>query len=206
MKTEDLKAQGLTDEQITFVMAENGKDLKALQNENATLKTENAQLENDKKVITKEKEDKEKAYNDLQKNTISKEEYDNKIKEIEGNAKKEHEDYVLGQLLDQAMEDAKVLKSENARSSVKGLLEMDKISIAKDQKSLIGIKEQLDAIKKTDGYFFEKSVKGHSPAGGTGNDDTDDNDDSSGISSASDIAKELNAQSNAGTQKSQFFN
>lgn len=206
MKTEDLKAQGLTDEQITFVMAENGKDLKALQDENATLKTEKAQLENDKKVITKEKEDKEKAYNDLQKNTISKEEYDNKIKEIEGNAKKEHEDYVLDQLLNAALEDAKVLKSENARSSVKGLLEMDKISIAKDQKSLIGIKEQLDAIKKTDGYFFEKSVKGHSPAGGTGNDDTDDNNDSSGISSASDIAKELNAQSNAGTQKSQFFN
>lgn len=206
MKTEDLKAQGLTDEQITFVMAENGKDLKALQDENATLKTEKAQLENDKKVITKEKEDKEKAYNDLQKNTISKEEYDNKIKEIEGNAKKEHEDYVLDQLLNAALEDAKVLKSENARSSVKGLLEMDKISIAKDQKSLIGIKEQLDAIKKTDGYFFEKSVKGHSPAGGTGNDDTDDNNDSSGISSASDIAKELNAQSNAGTLKSQFFN
>lgn len=205
MKTEDLKAQGLTDEQITFVMAENGKDLKALQDENATLKTEKAQLENDKKVITKEKEDKEKAYNDLQKNTISKEEYDNKIKEIEGNAKKEHEDYVLDQLLNAALEDAKVLKSENARSSVKGLLEMDKISIAKDQKSLIGIKEQLDAIKKTDGYFFEKSVKGHSPAGGTGNDDIDD-DNTNSIGSASDIAKELNAQNNAGTQKSQFFN
>ena len=40
MKTEDLKAQGLTEEQINFVMGENGKDLKALQEENATLKTE----------------------------------------------------------------------------------------------------------------------------------------------------------------------
>ena len=28
MKTEDLKAQGLTDEQINFVMSENGKDIK----------------------------------------------------------------------------------------------------------------------------------------------------------------------------------
>lgn len=27
MKTEDLKAQGLTDEQVAFVMAENGKDI-----------------------------------------------------------------------------------------------------------------------------------------------------------------------------------
>lgn len=205
MKTEDLKAKGLTDEQITFVMQENGKDLKVLQDENATLKTEKAQLENDKNVITKEKEDKERAYNDLQKNTISKEEYDKKIKEIEEASKKAHEDYVLDQLLDQALEGAKVLNTENARASVKKLLDMEKISIAKDQKSLIGIKEQLDGIKKTDGYFFEKSVKGHSPAGGTGSDEEGE-EDTEGIGSASDIAKELNAQNNAGNQKSQFFN
>lgn len=40
MKTEDLKAQGLTDEQIGFVMAENGKDLKKLQKENENLTTD----------------------------------------------------------------------------------------------------------------------------------------------------------------------
>ena len=37
MKTEELKAQGLTEEQISFVMAENGKDLKELQKENDNL-------------------------------------------------------------------------------------------------------------------------------------------------------------------------
>ena len=37
MKTEDLKEKGLTEEQINFVMAENGKDLKKLQKENETL-------------------------------------------------------------------------------------------------------------------------------------------------------------------------
>ena len=37
MKTEELKAQGLTDEQVNFVMAENGKDLKKLQKENENL-------------------------------------------------------------------------------------------------------------------------------------------------------------------------
>lgn len=204
MKTDDLKAQGLTDEQVNFVMGENGKDLKALQDEVATLKTEKAQLENDKSVITKEKEDKEKAYDELQKNTISKDDYDKKIKEIEENSKKAHEDYVLDQLLNSALEDAKVLKSDNARSSVKGLLDMDKISVAKDQKSLIGIKEQLDAIKKTDAYFFEKTLKGYRPVDKTDNDA--DGDEESGISSASDIAKELNAQGNTGNQKSQFFN
>lgn len=37
MKTEDLKEKGLTEEQIAFVMAENGKDLKKLQKENENL-------------------------------------------------------------------------------------------------------------------------------------------------------------------------
>ena len=37
MKTEELKAQGLTEEQISFVMAENGKDLKKLQKEHDNL-------------------------------------------------------------------------------------------------------------------------------------------------------------------------
>lgn len=204
MKTEDLKAKGLTDEQITFVMSENGKDLKTLQDENATLKTEKSQLENDKKVLEKEKGEKEKAIADLQKNTITTEEYNKKIKEIEDASKKEHEDYVLNQLLDQALNDAKVLNTENSRKSVKGLLDMEKISISKDQKTLIGAKEQLDAIKKTDGYFFEKTVRGHSPVGGTGNDEDDE--DSSSVSSASDIAKELNSQGAGSQGKSQFFN
>ena len=49
-------------------MSENGKDLKALQDENATLKTEKAQLENDKKSNYKKKrKTKEKAYTELQK-------------------------------------------------------------------------------------------------------------------------------------------
>lgn len=37
MKTEELKSKGLTQEQIDFVMSENGKDIKALQDENKTL-------------------------------------------------------------------------------------------------------------------------------------------------------------------------
>ena len=203
MKTEDLKAKGLTDEQITFVMGENGKDIKTLQEENANLKTEKAQLENDKKLITKEKEDKEKVLSDLQKSTISKEEYDKKVKEIEDASKKAHEDYVLDQLLGQALEDAKVLKNENARASIKGLLDMEKISIAKDQKSLIGIKEQLDEIKKTDGYFFNSKASGIKPAnpgadGGKGDDD-------GGISLAANFAKQANESESSGI-KSQFFN
>ena len=37
MKTEELKEKGLTEDQIAFVMAENGKDLKKVQKENENL-------------------------------------------------------------------------------------------------------------------------------------------------------------------------
>jgi hypothetical protein len=40
MKTEELKAQGLTEEQIAFVMAENGKDIKREQDKAAAFKTQ----------------------------------------------------------------------------------------------------------------------------------------------------------------------
>lgn len=40
MKTENLKAKGLTDEQIAYVMAENGKDVNALKGEISKLQTD----------------------------------------------------------------------------------------------------------------------------------------------------------------------
>ena len=40
MKTEELKAQGLTDEQVSFVMSENGKDIKREQDKASAFKTQ----------------------------------------------------------------------------------------------------------------------------------------------------------------------
>lgn len=203
MKTEDLKAQGLTEDQINFVLAENGKDLKALQEENKTLKADKSQLENDKKVLEKEKGDKEKALDELQKNTITKEEYDKKVKEIEDNAKKEHADYIFNELLKQAFKDSKVRSTDNTINAVKASLDLAKITTDKEGKTLIGIKEQLDALKKTDPHFFEITANGNQPNepganGGKG-------DDGEGTSIASNIAKEAN-KSDSQETKSQFFN
>ncbi len=203
MKTDDLKAQGLTDEQIAFVMKENGTDLKALQDENATLKTEKSQLENDKQVLEKEKGEKEQALKNLQEKSITKEEYDKKVKEIEDNAKKEHADYIFNELLKNAFKDAKVRNTENNINAVKGSLDLTKITTDKDGKTLIGIKEQLEELKKSDPHFFETSANGNEPNepganGGKG-------DDGSDVSIASNIAKEANKRESQET-KSQFFN
>lgn len=204
MKTEDLKSKGLSEEQINFVMAENGKDLKALQDENTTLKTEKSQLENDKKILEKEKSDKDKALSDLQKNTITKEEYDKKIKEIEENAKKENEEYIYNDLLNRGLDDAKVLKDEITRTAIISLInkDKDKTKVSDDKKSLVGLKELIEGYKKQAPHFFEKKASGYSPVNPESGDKGDDDGE---FSMASNFAKEAN-KSDEGETKSLFFN
>lgn len=204
MKTEDLKSKGLSEEQIDFVMAENGKDLKALQDENTTLKSEKSQLENDKKILEKEKSDKDKALAALQKDTITKEEYDKKIKEIEENAKKENEEYVYNDLLSKSLDDAKVLKDEITRTAIISLINRnkDKTKLSDDKKSIVGLKELIEGYKKQAPHFFEKKASGYTPINPESGDKGDGDDD---ISMASNFAKEAN-KSDEGEKKSLFFN
>lgn len=203
MKREELKTMGLTDEQIESVMAKNGAEVAALNTQITTLKSEKSQLENDKQVLEKEKGEKEKALNELQKNSITKEEYDKKVKEIEDNAKKEHSDYIFNELLKTAFKDAKVRNTENNINAVKGSLDLTKITTDKEGKSLIGIKEQLDALKKTDPHFFETKVGGSQQGEPDGNGGKGD--DGEGASMASNFAKEAN-KSDSQETKSLFFN
>lgn len=93
MKTEDLKAQGLTDEQIQFVFAENSKDIKKYQDDNKTLETDiantkqlladaNKEIEGYKNMdiesIKKSADDWKQKYEDLEKQKAE-EEYERKI-------------------------------------------------------------------------------------------------------------------------------
>ena len=201
MKREELKAMGLTDEQVESVMAKNGAEVAALNTQITTLKSEKAQLENDKKVITKEKEDKEKAITELQKNSISKEENDKKVKEIEENAKKENEEYVYNDLLNKGLDDAKVLKDEFTRTAIISLInkDKDKTKISDDKKSIVGLKELIENYKKQAPHFFEKKASGYSPVDPEG----DKGDGDGEVSMASNFAKRNNAEDKA--EKSQFF-
>lgn len=201
MKREELKAMGLTDEQVESVMAKSGAEVAALNTQITTLKSEKAQLENEKKVITKEKEDKEKAIAELQKNSISKEEYDKKVKEIEENAKKENDEYVYNDLLNKGLDDAKVLKDEFTRTAIISLInkDKDKTKLSDDKKSIVGLKELVEGYKKQAPHFFEKKASGYSPVDPEG----DKGDGDGEVSMASNFAKRNNAEDKA--EKSQFF-
>ena len=182
MKREELKAMGLTDEQVESVMAKNGAEVAALNNQITTLQSEKSQLENDKKVITKEKEDKEKAIADLQKN----------------------KDYIYNDLLNKGLDDAKVLKDDLTREAFISLInkDKDKIKLSDDKKSLIGLKEITDNYKKQAPHFFEKKkANGYEPV----NPEGDRGDDDGEISMAANFAKEANKSESQNT-KSQFFN
>lgn len=85
MKTEDLKSHGLTDEQIAFVMAENGKDVKREKDKADTYKTQldtaNETLKGfegkDFDKLTKERDEWKEKF------SSAKTEYDEKLKAID---------------------------------------------------------------------------------------------------------------------------
>ena len=63
------------------------------------------------------------------------------------------------------------------------------------------LKEQLDELKKTDSYFFEKKASGYEPV----NPEGDKGDGDGEVSMAANFAKEANKSESQET-KSQFFN
>lgn len=59
------------------------------------------------------------------------------------------------------------LLSYNAKNPkvLKSLLDVDKLTL--DNDNIIGLNEQIEAIKKSDDYLFEKEIKGSGHFGGT---------------------------------------
>lgn len=148
MKTEDLQAQGLTQEQINFVMAENGKDLKKSQREIDTLTTDRdtwkkkaetaeATLKGfegkDFDTITKERDEWKKKAEDAEK------EYSSKI------AEREKED-----LLKEAFAEIE-FTSESAKKAIMAQISE---SVTVKNGKLIGFNDLLEDIKKSDASAF----------------------------------------------------
>ena len=58
--------------------------------------------------------------------------------------------------------------------AIKGLLNMDDIKL-NDKDELIGVNDQLEALKKSDSYLFDEGQKqSYNPSGGNGSNDKDD--------------------------------
>lgn len=149
MKTEELKARGLTDDQISFVMAENGKDLKKLQKENESLisdrdnwkaKAETAEetlkgFEGiDPEQIQQELSDWKKKAEDAEK------EFNNKIYERD-----------FADALKTALEEVN-FSSESAKKAISADIKEAGLKL-KDGK-ILGLNDLLDQLRETDASAF----------------------------------------------------
>ena len=132
MKTEDLKAQGLTDEQIKFIMAENGKDINA---EKAKITAETDKLTKATETIA-QLQDTVKKFDGVDVE---------KLKKDLADAETKYNADLSATKLNYALE-ARLAKEGAVNSkAVKALLDGSKISL--DGDNLIGVDAHLNALK-----------------------------------------------------------
>lgn len=202
MRTEDLKAKGLNDDQISYVMAENGKDIKTLQDENATLKTEKTQLETEKNVLSQQITDRDKTIQNLQTNSITKQQHDQEITELKDQIAKEQEKSIRDGIIASLNEEFGVIDTEENKQALNFLLEIEKQPLDKEKKEITGLRAKYEALQKSNPQYFNSDLKGLKPGGTGGNSsDADDKD----ISLATEFAKEAN-KTQQGPTESKFFN
>lgn len=148
MKTEDLKAQGLTEEQITYVMAENGKDIAREQGDKKTLEKE---LE-DTKTLLKDANKQIDSFKSMDIETIKKtaEDYKTKYEEADKKSKEDIAELKKSHAIDLAL-----INTHHAKNvkSVRANLNLENIKLDGDK--LIGFDDQIEALKKSDAYLFE---------------------------------------------------
>lgn len=146
MKTEDLKAQGLTDEQISFVMAENGKDLKKLQKENETLTT-------DRDAWKEKAETAEETLKGFE--GINPAEMEAKLAEYKQKAEDAEKEYNR-KIAERDFEDTltAAIREANGKNAkaIRALLDTESLMKSRNQKD--DVKKSLDALKAAEDSSF----------------------------------------------------
>lgn len=148
MKREDLKAKGLTDDQIEFVMAEHGKAIAAEVAKTTEATTNVTSLQDQIKQRDKDIKELQKqtgGNTDLQKQL---EEWQEKYKADTEALEQKLADQKLDAALDAAIHGA---KGRNPKA-IKALLNREALKL-KDDGSIEGL--DLDALKTSDAYLFE---------------------------------------------------
>lgn len=188
MKREELKEHGLSEEQINFVMAQNGKDVNALNDKINGLTSERDGLQ-------KQIEDRDKQLNTLKKSSKDNDELQSQIKQLQDENKQAKQKYqndlaakTKSFKIEGALRDA---KAKNIKT-VLPLIDTEKVSV-NDDGTLNGLSEQLDNIKQDNGFLFGEENK--TPRVEIKNDFQDGNDKNTSDTIVSHIAERF-AESN----------
>lgn len=140
LKTEDLQAQGLTQEQINYVMAEHGKEINPLKSEKDNLRT---QLQTAQTAL--------KSFDG-----VNVAEYQQKIAKLTKDLADKEAEY-LRNIADRDFNDTlkEAISASGARNSkaVMALLDQATLKASKNQKE--DIQKALDDVKKENDYLFQ---------------------------------------------------
>lgn len=175
MKTETLQGIGLNDEQIRSVMAEYGKEINPL-------KQAQASAEQERDSLKAQLEDVNGQLSEAQKNSKKGSELQGQLKDLQkqfDDSKAKAEEQLQATKKD--YEIAAALSKAGAKNdkAVKALLDTEKVNFD-DNGKLIGLSEQLEAVKKDNDFLFADAnesnpkptitSKGNpNPDGGNGN-------------------------------------
>ena len=149
MKTETLQGIGLNDEQIRSVMAEYGKEINPL-------KQAQASAEQERDSLKAQLEDVNGQLSEAQKNSKKGSELQGQLKDLQQqfeDSKAKAEEQLQATKKD--YEIAAALSKAGAKNdkAVKALLDTEKVNFD-DNGKLIGLSEQLEAVKKDNDFLF----------------------------------------------------
>lgn len=172
MKREDLKALGLTDEQIEKVMAENGKDIEKHKADAETNKTEAAGLKSQLEAANGTIAERNKQLDELKK--VDPAALQAKITELQTantEAETKHAEQLKQLKMDSAIENGLIKAGAVNTKAVKALLDAGKISL--DGDNVLGLDDQIKALRETEKWAFAaqtapKSGDRHGTSGTSG--------------------------------------
>lgn len=195
MKTEDLKVQGLTDEQIQFVFAENGKDIQKWKNDVEVLKLK---IKDTEKLLSDAKNEIE-SYQEMDIAAIQKSADDWKAKYE--NLEKQKADEEYERKIDEYLGSFEINDEVHAEK-IKSLIKEKELKFdSKDEKKLIGGDDIVNSYKEKYPHVFgsEQKLKGVKIVTGA------DKKDVNTVSEGGNFAKAMNEKENKQTE-SKFFN
>lgn len=155
MNKEELIALGLTEEQATKVLEIN-KDMIPY--------TRFKEVNDEKNELKNQLSNRDTQLKELAKITKDNEELNSKIKELQEsnkNAQTEYEHKLSSLRLDNGIELALTQGGALNNKAVKALLNMDSIKFDNDK--LVGLDEQLKALRESDAYLFKGEEKKETP-------------------------------------------
>lgn len=158
MNREFLKEQGLTDEQIESVMKEHGKTLNDTKSKADKVDSLESQIDDYKQQLA----DRDSQLEELKK--VDAEGLQAKIDELQQaneTTKSEYEEKLQKQAFDHKLESALTGSKVKNVKAVKALLDLETIKL--DGDNLLGLDDQLKALKESDEYLFETEQKPNSP-------------------------------------------